>query len=137
MACSSNAADGWAMRLLPTRYAAPLLPSCAPPSGRFHPGTRFRLIGASEYHAAGRGLTGHHALPLLRRAVERNAPDRRRGFLLNLVLGLARAVPMRLQEPALLDLGLELVVTVHRPRRIVAELARLVEQALLNLLHPV
>src|SRR5262249_45428747 len=81
-------------------------------------------IRPREHDAAGRRLAGEDALALLLRAVERDAADRRFGFLLNLVLGGARAIPVREQETGVFNLRLELVVTVHRPRVLVAKVSR-------------
>src|SRR5436305_13025582 len=75
----------------------------------------------------------HHVLARLLRSVERDAADRRLRLLLDAVLRRARAVPVRQQEARLLDQALELVVAVHRPGALVAELLRLGVQGRLHL----
>ena len=50
-----------------------------------------------------------HALFLAYDAVHRDAPDSGLGLLLDLLLGLGRAVPMAEKEVALLDFLLELL----------------------------
>src|SRR4051794_13134515 len=90
-------------------------------------GFSMRSIRPGECDASLARLAGHHALARLRLAVERDAPDGRFRLRLDAILRLARAVPVRHQEAARLDVRRKLVVTVHLRDGLVAILLRPLE----------
>src|SRR4051812_27778510 len=102
----------------------PIAPKITAPITAYRSSCRIitRSIRPRERHPPFRRRPRHHVLARLLRPVERDAADRRLRLLLDAVLRLTCAVPVRQQEARLLDQPLELVVAVHRPHALVAEL---------------
>src|SRR5258706_2810294 len=67
------------------------------------------LVSSCKYHASSRFSYGINAFPNFFFSIERNAADRRFGFVLDLFLSFGGAVPVGEDEAALLDLLLELI----------------------------
>src|SRR5258706_7701375 len=70
------------------------------------------LVSSCKYHASSRFSSGINAFPNFFFSIERNAADRRFGFVLDLFLGFGCAVPVGENEAAFFDLYLEILPRV-------------------------
>ena len=95
------------------------------------------LVSSRKEDTTSGGLACHHTLTRCRIAIERDATDGCLRLVLDLLLCLRRAIPMRHDEYSLLDLLLELLVGIHIDDIGLAMVVCLLEDVRLDLLQQV